>query len=144
MKQPQSPHEVLSLHKILRTDPQLFLTTVNSWIDDDPNNAQAYFDRHLGWMAVGEPRLALADMDRAIELDPKQADFRCRAGVHRHLGQYESAIEDYGRGETMDPGKWERDAFPPLYQADTYARIGDGRAHWLVAPGCRTTSGRPA
>jgi tetratricopeptide (TPR) repeat protein len=76
-------------------------------------------------MAVGEPRLALADMDRAIELDPKQADFRCRAGVHRHLGQYESALEDYGRGEAMDPGKWERDAFPLLYQADTYARIGD-------------------
>lgn len=125
MEQPKSPAEVIALHKVLSADPHHFLSIVNKWLEDDPTDAHAYVQRHQAWMALGEPRLALQDMDRAIALDPKQADFRCRAGVHRHLGQYRQAAEDYARGEAMDPKKWERDAIPLLLQGDTYARLGD-------------------
>ncbi len=34
-------------------------------------------------------------------------------------------MQDYKRGEAIDPGEWRRDAIPLLYQADVYARLGD-------------------
>ena len=125
MKVPETANETLSLHKLLRSDPQRYLEIVNEWICENPRNSNAYFDRHLAWMHLGEPRRALGDMDKAIELDPKPVDFLSRGDVYRHLGEYEKAIEDYDRGEAMDPVQWEEDAFGLLHQADCHARLGD-------------------
>jgi tetratricopeptide (TPR) repeat protein len=51
-----------------------------------------------------------------------------RAHVYRHLGQYEKAIEDFNRGEAIDPKEWHDSAFGPLFQADTHARLGNEAA----------------
>ena len=58
MKEPTSSEEVLTLHKILRSDPQRYLQIVNEWIKENPTNYHAYFDRHLAWMKIGEPHRA--------------------------------------------------------------------------------------
>lgn len=64
-------------------------------------------------------------MDKAIELKPEPVSFLFRGNVHRHLGQYRNAIEDYRRGEAIDPAQWEADGFGLLMQADAHARLGE-------------------
>ena len=47
---------------------------------------------------------ALADLDKAIELDPKSADsFHGRGTVHHRMGKYAEAIADYGKAIEIAP-----------------------------------------
>jgi tetratricopeptide (TPR) repeat protein len=126
--QPATPDELLSMHKILHEDPQRYLRIVNGWIAKDPRNSRAYFSRHFVWMDSGEPRRALEDLNKVIELEPTPMSFLSRGHVYRHLSEYEKAIEDYNRGEAIDLALWEADAVGLLYQADTHARLGDETA----------------
>lgn len=128
MKEPRTAAETLALHKILRSDPQRYLRIVDEWIQDNPENPHAYFDRHLAWMKVGEPLRALGDLDKVIELKPDMLSFLSRGEVHRHLGEYEKALEDFDRGESIDPIEWQGTAFGLLYQADIHARLGNESA----------------
>jgi tetratricopeptide (TPR) repeat protein len=128
MKEPRTADEVLALHKILRSDPQRFLRIVNNWIDENPRNSHAYFDRHFAWMRIGESRRALEDLNKVVEIAPDMAAFFSRGLVHRHLGQYEQARDDFNRGEAIDFKQWEGDVFGLYYQADTHARLGDESA----------------
>jgi tetratricopeptide (TPR) repeat protein len=117
------------LHKIFRSDPQRYLRIVNDWIRQDPANPHAYFDRHFVWMRIGEPRQALEDLNKVIELKPDTVSFLSRGEVYRHLGEYQKALEDFDRGEAINPSQWETDVvFGLLYQADTYARLGNEAA----------------
>ena len=128
LKEPTTPEEVLALHKILRADPHRYLRIVNNWLNENPENAHALFERHLAWMETGEPKRALDDLNRAVELDPDMAAFFSRGLVHRHLGQYQQALKDFACGEAIDPKQWENDVFGLFYQADTHARLGDEAA----------------
>ncbi len=127
-KEPTTPEELLAFHQILRADPQRYLSIVNEWIKKNPGNSDAYFSRHFAWMRIGEPRKALEDLSKAIELEPAPhaISFLSRGEVHRHLGQYKKALADFDRGEAIDPKQWADDTvFGLLYQADCYARLGD-------------------
>ncbi len=128
MKEPRTPAETLALHKILRSDPQRYLRIVNEWIQDNPENPHAYFDRHSAWMKIGEPLRALEDLNKVIELKPDMVSFLSRGEVHRHLGDHQRALEDFERGESIDPVEWQGAAFGLLYQADTHARLGNEAA----------------
>jgi tetratricopeptide (TPR) repeat protein len=130
MKQPTSPDEVLTMHKMLRSDPRRYLEITNQWIADDPTNSSAYFDRHFAWMTIGEPQRALEDLNKMIDLEPEPhpISFMSRAHVFRHLGEYQKAIEDFDRAEAMDPKEWQDGAFGPFFQADTHARLGNEQA----------------
>jgi len=129
-KQPNTPDEVLAMHKMLRSDPARYLEIVNQWIADDPTNPSAYFDRHFAWMKIGEPQRALEDLNKVIELErvTHPVSFMSRAHVYRHLGEYEKAIDDFNRGEAIDPKEWQDSAFGPFFQADTHARLGNEAA----------------
>jgi tetratricopeptide (TPR) repeat protein len=128
INEPATPEETLALHKILRSDPQRYLRIVDEWLAENPANSHAYFDRHFVWMKIGEPRRALEDLDKVVELNPDTAAFFSRGLVHRHLGQYEQALEDFDRGEAINPKRWEDDVFGLFYQADTHARLGNESA----------------
>jgi tetratricopeptide (TPR) repeat protein len=129
IKEPTTAEETLALHQILRSDPQRYLRIVNEWIGENPKNSHAYFSRYLGLMKIGEPRLALEDLDKVIELKPDMIAFMSRGEVYRHLGEYEKALEDFDRGEAIDPRQWEEDVvFGLLYQGDTHARLGNEEA----------------
>jgi tetratricopeptide (TPR) repeat protein len=125
MKEPTTPEEVRALHQIMRTDPQRYLQLTSAWINANPNSPHAYFERHFGWLKIGEPQRALEDMNRVIELKPDQFDFFSRGCVYRQLGEYEKAIEDFERGERMCPEAWRDYKLPLLYRADCHARLGD-------------------
>ena len=125
MKEPTTPEELLELHKILRSDPQRYLQIVNEWIQDNPGNSHAFYDRHQAWMRIGEPRKALEDLNKAIALRTNQTALVARGEVYRYLGEYEKALNDYHTGEAIDPAQWEEDAFGLLFEADAHARLGD-------------------
>jgi tetratricopeptide (TPR) repeat protein len=112
-------------HRLLRSDPRCYLNILNQEIADLPDDPHLYYQRHKAWMAVGEPRKALDDICRAIELAPTQSDRWSRGDVYRHLGEYGKAAADYAEAEAMDPERWTRNEFPLLYQADVHARLGD-------------------
>jgi tetratricopeptide (TPR) repeat protein len=125
MKEPTTPDEVKAFHKLLRSDPQSCLRIVNRWIAENPSGPHAYFDRHFVWMKLGEPRRALDDLSKVVELDPDQVSFRSRGEIYRHIGEYEKALADFERGQAINPAKWQDDGFGLLFQADCHARLGD-------------------
>jgi tetratricopeptide (TPR) repeat protein len=130
MKQPTTSDEVLTLHNLLRADPQQYLRIVKRWIAEDPRNSSAYFNRHFAWLALGEPQRALEDLNKVIEFEPEPnpLTFLSRGDVYRRLGEYENAIEDYNRGEAIDPAEWQDGVLGLFFQADTHARLGNESA----------------
>src|SRR5580704_4852830 len=131
VKEPTTPEELLATHEILRSDPERYLRIVNEWIAEDPGNSDAYFDRHLAWMHMGEPKRALEDLNTAIQLKSKPSPLSLfsRGLVHRRMGEYETALKDFASGEAIDPERWEKDiVFGLLYQADAHACLGNEQA----------------
>jgi len=118
----------LALHRLRRSDPQHYLYVVSEWIRQNPKNSHAFFERHFGWMDLGEPQRALDDLNKVIELEPESAAFLSRGEVYRFLGEYEKAVEDYDRAEAIDPAEWQDNPFGLLYQADAHARLGNEAA----------------
>jgi tetratricopeptide (TPR) repeat protein len=125
MKKPKAIDEIRQMHDILRDAPQRYLQVVNESIAANPNDSQAYFDRHYAWVNLGDPRRALADINKSIELEPKPVSYTCRAQVHRQMGNHRKAIEDYRHIELEIPDLWQEDWLSLLYQADSYAHVGN-------------------
>jgi tetratricopeptide (TPR) repeat protein len=101
------------------------LDIVTKWIEDNPNHPTAYSDRHQGWIRLGKYENAISDLSKSIKIGAHRFDYFARGKVYRHIGEYRKAIDDFRRGEAMDPDQWRRDAIPLLYQADAYARVGN-------------------
>ncbi len=60
----------------------------------------------------GDAQAALEQYDRLIALNPcDRSLYRSRAHLHRHIGRYDEAVEDYTKalqlGESVDGGMWE-------------------------------------
>ncbi len=125
MKEPTTPEEMRNLYRTLQKDPQQYIRITSAWIAENPRNSDAYYDRHFGWMRIGEPRLALDDLNKVIELKPDQIVFASRGSVYRHIGQYQKAIEDFERGDAIDPAAWSANPIALAHQADCYARLGN-------------------
>jgi tetratricopeptide (TPR) repeat protein len=125
MKEPRSANEVFALHDLRRSNLQRYMEIVNEWLRQNPRNPRAYFRRHYAWDDMGEPRRALDDLTKAIQLAPNQAVFCARGRIYRQLGEHENALADFCRGEAMNPKEWEDQAVTLFYQADSYAQVGD-------------------
>jgi tetratricopeptide (TPR) repeat protein len=125
MQEPESAEEVFALHRLRRADPQRFLEIVNEWLQENPQNFRAYFRRHFVWSKVGEPRQALDDLNKVVELAPTQPHLCARGMVYRQLGEHENALADFRRGEALDSKEWQDAAITLLFQADSHARVGD-------------------
>jgi len=70
-----------------------------------PNRARAYANRGIAYhQAKGELDRAIADYNRAIELDPKLAfAYGGRADAYRDRGELDRAVADYNRAIELDP-----------------------------------------
>src|SRR5262249_11244139 len=124
MQEPTTPEEVFELQRLRRADPQRYLEIVNRWLQENPQNARAYFKRHFVWSEMGDPRRALGDLDKVIELAPSQPAFFARGMVHRQLGDHAKALIAFQRGETMGKDEWQKHAVTLFFQADSYAKVG--------------------
>jgi tetratricopeptide (TPR) repeat protein len=125
MKEPTTEAEEKFLHDIRRSDPQRYLEIAEGWLRENPNSKDAYFGRHFAWMRLGEPRRALDDMNKVLELHPHPLAYISRAEVYKRLGEYRKALDDFARSEALIPEEWEDLAFGLLSQADCHARLGD-------------------
>ena len=109
----------------LKLDPKQYLA--NKWkgkilVDKGKyRKAIAYFDKAIAanpdkdspyifragcYSALKEDKSALADLNRAIKIDPKPKNFIDRAEVFCNLKMYKEAIADYTRGQK---GEWNKD-----------------------------------
>jgi tetratricopeptide (TPR) repeat protein len=112
---------------LLRTEPQKFLTLTNEFVKQRPRDAGAYFVRHQAWSEVGQPELALADLEKSLELEDRPAPYEARGRLLQDLGRYQEAIEAYDHCERLDPAQWQG-GFGPLFRADCHYRLGNEAA----------------
>jgi len=125
MELPNTEDELLAFHKLRQSDPGQYLRITNDWISETPRNADAYFYRHYVWLKLEEPGRALNDINTVIKLDPSELAYTCRANIYRQIQKYQEAIQDYERIERINPELWREDWFNLLYQADSYAQVGN-------------------
>ena len=72
----------------------------------DPKFASAYSDRGTIWGMKGDLDRAIADFDRAIELDPHEASFfRNRGLAWSRKGNQARAGSDYDRASALSQGR---------------------------------------
>lgn len=87
--------EQSKLLKDMDKDSEFYFTKA---LELDPQYRQAYMTRARYYAENGEKKLALADIDRAIDLDPDEMDGYMVRGVICHiLGMDEDAIRDFKR-----------------------------------------------
>ena len=87
----------------------LALTDFNNAIEMDRSNpeiAANYGDLLVN--RVGDPTTALRYLDKAIELDPENAEaFRNRGMAHAQLHEFDEAVEDLQKSIELDPNDYE-------------------------------------
>ena len=87
-------------------------------------NYVAYNNRGNGYANLNNEKQAVADYDRAIEINPKfAAAYVNRGGSYFKLGNYKQAIEDLDRAIEINP----RDADAYSNRGAAYAMLGNRR-----------------
>jgi predicted Zn-dependent protease len=77
----------------------------------DDDLSRAHGSRAICHLQMGNPSAALADVSRALELDPRAHAYALRAMTHLHLGQHAQAVADAEEGVRLDPDDWEARAW---------------------------------
>lgn len=122
-----SDEDLLQQHKLLRLDPQKYLAMVEEFIRRNPHDPNGYFRRHNAWDRLGRKDLALADLNRSLELEQHPITLKARGNLLRRLGRHREAIRDFDQVEALDPDLFV-DSWGPLFRAECHARLGNERA----------------
>ncbi|MGD9106126.1 MAG: tetratricopeptide repeat protein [Desulfobacterales bacterium] len=86
------------------TDPKKALGYLNQAIFINQENAEAYNDRGIAKMNLGQHEQAINDYNQSIKLDPNYAKAYNNRGIAKtNLGQHEQAINDYNQSIKLDP-----------------------------------------
>jgi tetratricopeptide (TPR) repeat protein len=119
----RSPKEIDAQLQLLFTEPERYIALKSREISEDARDSHAYFGRYQGWLRLGNLEQALADISASIALEEQPISYLCRGEVLCRLGRYETALEDFNKGEQLDPVGWP-DLWGPLHQADCHSRLG--------------------
>jgi len=123
----QTLEQMRAEHEILRHDPQKYVEMMTSHIQDDPNDAHAYFSRHQGWEKLGRFDDALADLNKSLNLDEHFIGYFARGELLVRMGRYQEALADFNRALELDREEW-LGSWGVLHRADCYARLGNEEA----------------
>jgi len=126
---------------LLKSNPTEYLRLADELISQNPQDPIAYFSRHHVWIELGKPELALADLDRSLELERHGVTYAARGQVFHLLGRFRQAIDDFNASQAMDEGTgWAASAF---YFAPI-AMLASARStkHSPIVRCCATTIGR--
>jgi tetratricopeptide (TPR) repeat protein len=119
--------DLLQQHELLRSDPQKYLALIEEFIQRSPTEPNGYFRRHNAWDRLGRGDLALADLNRSLELEQHPITLKARGNLLRRRGRYQEAIRDFDQVEVLDPDLFV-DSWGPLFRADWHARLGNEQA----------------
>ena len=73
-------------------------------IQQNPDIAEAYSERGLAYLSMGALDDALADFNRAIELDQRSAEaYKGRSAVYRSKGDFDNALADSNKAIRLYP-----------------------------------------
>ena len=77
-------------------------------INTVPNTAEGYLHRGISYIKLGEATKALADFDRAIELNPNNVDIYINRGIaYIQLRDLEQALTEFSKAIEVNP-KYDR------------------------------------
>ncbi|TVQ06689.1 MAG: tetratricopeptide repeat protein [Leptolyngbya sp. DLM2.Bin27] len=80
------------------------LQLMGQLIERHPQRAMYYSNRGLVYLYLDQPRAALADCDRAVDLGPNlDQAYNNRALCHAALGHITAALDDYERAVDINP-----------------------------------------
>ncbi len=96
-------------HKMAQVDPNLkqeAMAAYDKAIEDDPNNADAYYARGFAQLSQGDAAImAIEDFTKAIELKPQYARaYLMRGRAYEALGEMEKAKADRAKALELEPG----------------------------------------
>ena len=81
-------------------------TTAKPWSFDPKNTTEvshAYYNRGIAWSEKKQYDKAIADYNKALAVDPNNADFYLNRGnAHEKNGEYDKAIADYNKALAVD------------------------------------------
>ncbi|MES2753417.1 MAG: DUF3857 domain-containing protein [Pseudomonadota bacterium] len=80
------------------------LAVYDARVAQKPEEADRYADRAWFHDKVYDRKAALADLDRAIALEPTVARYVDRSNIHADLGQSDKALADAAAALALDPG----------------------------------------
>jgi tetratricopeptide (TPR) repeat protein len=95
----------------------------SSMIKESPKEARLYIDRAVLYAYTGSYKEAFDDLDKAIEIDPKNPQGYVEKGVlysRYMMRQYEKAIENFNKALEIDP----RNSRIYFYRGMAYERLG--------------------
>jgi tetratricopeptide (TPR) repeat protein len=107
------------------TDPGKAIEYLNEAIRLKPDYAEAYGNRGIAYVKLGQYQRAIQDYDTAIRLKPDDAIavavYNNRGLAYAELGQYQRAIQDYDTAIRLKPDY----AMAAYYnRGDAYANLG--------------------
>ena len=90
---------------VLIRPAQTFYERINVALRFNPADEATYRNRGVAHFSLGEVKLALSDLNAAVECDPKSplANY-VRGKIREALGDTEGAREDYLRAEELGYG----------------------------------------
>ena len=89
---------VLTASVVVAATPQERVQQYTQQIQNNPNDAEAYYNRGLAYRHLNQYERAITDYTKAIQLNPNLAAVYYNRGVaYENLGQYERAIQDFSQ-----------------------------------------------
>ncbi len=99
-----APHQNLCFGWLNVTDGERVVAACSEAIRRSPATYEAWANRSLGHVLLGRLDHALADVDKALDLNPQCALAHANRGsLLEQLGRAEDAIRDYERALELDP-----------------------------------------
>ncbi len=81
-----------------------FLDTVNASLQYNAHDSEALYRRAYLYGLIGCPRLAIRDLNKAINQDPSQSALHRERGVcHVDMQNYEKALSDFNQALNLNP-----------------------------------------
>ena len=80
------------------------LIKLNNAIEENPQEAKAYFDRGFYYQTSGDYKRAIADFNKAIQINPNRAElYYYRGTAYYAKKSFKKALNDYNRAIEIDP-----------------------------------------
>lgn len=131
-------HLELGRDFLARGQLQDALTHYHAAVEGDSKNYLTYFKRGTVYLALGKAKLAISDLDRALELKPDFSGARAQRGsVHLKMGDYQNAEMDLYQVLLEDPHNEDVNF---MYQRINPAREQIDLVHDVIARGDHQTA----